>query len=271
MNHINKGDIMEKTLVTIGRYDTIFEAELARTLLAENNIPSYILNEYMGQILPSFTNDMFPIELQVNQEYEEKASHLLEVVTDAYFTQKMLEESHALLNGHFQLTSGLHSDKYVEKIKIVQDPAKITALCQKLAERFKDCEADIVIGPAYGGIVLAYEVARYLGLRFAFTQRENDKMVLRSGFSLHQVKHAIIIEDIVTTGASVMEVMTALKERDIETIAVGLIVDRSHGSVDFGVPTESLLTLDLETYEPVNCPLCAKGMLLSKPGSSDKK
>jgi orotate phosphoribosyltransferase len=144
-------------------------------------------------------------------------------------------------------------------------------LCQKLVARLREYDADIVIGPAYGGIVLAYEVARQLGKSFAFTQRENDKMILRSGFVINKHTRAIIIEDIVTTGASVMEVMEALKEREIDTIAVGLIVDRSHGKVDFGVPTESLLTLDLETYEPSTCPLCAQGMVLVKPGSSDKK
>ncbi|HPT73233.1 MAG TPA: orotate phosphoribosyltransferase [Candidatus Cloacimonadota bacterium] len=183
----------------------------------------------------------------------------------------MLEESHALLNGHFQLTSGLHSDKYVEKIKIVQDPAMISLLCQKLANRFADVQADIVVGPAYGGIVIAYEVAKQLGLKFAFTQRENEKMTLRAGFSLKHVKRAIITEDIVTTGHSVQEVIDALKEKDIEVVAIGVIVDRSHGTVDFGIPTESLLSLDLETYEPDKCPLCEKGMVLSKPGSSDKK
>jgi orotate phosphoribosyltransferase len=262
---------MEKILVTVAQYDSVFEADLARSFLAENHIDSFVLNENMSQIFPMITNDMFPVELQVNKDDEEKAIHILETVTDSYYTQKLLEESGALLNGHFQLTSGLHSDRYVEKFKIVKDPAKVTALCQKLAFRLKDYEADVIIGPAYGGIVLAYEVARQLGKMFAFTQRENDKMVLRSGFVLSPKTRAIIIEDIVTTGGSVMEVMEALKEKNIVIEAVGVIVDRSHGKVDFEVPTESLLTLDLETYEPDSCPLCAQGMILVKPGSSDKK
>jgi orotate phosphoribosyltransferase len=262
---------MEKILVTVAQYDTVFEADLARSFLAENHIESYILNEFMGQIIPSLTNDMFPVELQVEQEDEEKALHFLEAVTDSYYTQKLLEDSGALLNGHFQLTSGLHSDRYVEKIKIVQDPVKVVTLCQRLAARLKEIEADVVIGPAYGGIVLAYEVARQLGLKFAFTQRENDKMILRSGFVLKPGTRAIVIEDIMTTGSSVMEVIEALGESNIAVVGVGIIVDRSHGEVNFSVPTESLLTLDLETYEPASCPLCAQGMILVKPGSSDKK
>jgi orotate phosphoribosyltransferase len=262
---------MEKNLVTVAQYDNVFEADLARSFLAENHIDSFVLNENMSQIFPMITNDMFPVELQVREEDEAQALHILETVTDSYYTQKLLEESGSLLNGHFQLTSGLHSDRYVEKIKLVQDPVKVMALCQKLAFRLKDYEADVIVGPAYGGIVLAYEVAKQLGRHFAFTQRENDKMVLRSGFSLKQHAKAIIIEDIITTGTSVMEVIEALKDRNVDVIAVGLIVDRSHGKVDFGVPTESLLTLDLETYEPASCPLCAQGMLLLKPGSSDKK
>jgi orotate phosphoribosyltransferase len=262
---------MEKTLVTVAQYDTVFEADLARSFLAENQIESYIINEYMGQIIPSISNDLLPVELQVNQEDEEKAIHILEAVIDSYYTQKLLEESGALLNGHFQLTSGLHSDRYVEKIKIVQDPVKVVSLCQKLAIRLQHIEADVVIGPAYGGIVLAFEVARQSGRKFAFTQRENDKMVLRSGFVINPGSRAIIIEDIVTTGNSVNEVVEALRERNIEVVAIGVIVDRSHGNTEFGIHTESLLTLDLETYDPSTCPLCAQGMILVKPGSSDKK
>ncbi len=262
---------MEKIMVTVAQYDSVFEADLARSFLAENDIESFVLNENMSQIFPMITNDMFPVELQVNQEDEEKALHILEAVTDAYYTQKILEEAGALLSGHFCLTSGLHSDKYVEKIKIINDPIKVIGLCQKLSVRLQDIEADVVIGPAYGGIVLAYEVAKQLGKKFAFTQRENDKMILRSGFTMKHGIRAIVIEDIMTTGASVLEVIEALKENYVDVVALGVIVDRSHGKATFGVPVESLLTLDLETYEPASCPLCSQGVVLVKPGSSDKK
>ncbi|MDD3052301.1 MAG: orotate phosphoribosyltransferase [Candidatus Cloacimonetes bacterium] len=184
---------------------------------------------------------------------------------------KILEDSNALLNGHFKLTSGRHSNRYIEKIKIINQPDKVVQLCTELAERLKKIDTDVIIGPAMGGIVLAYEVAKQLGKPFVFTQRKDDKMTIRSGFNLNAGEKAIIIEDIVTTGGSVFEVMEALKERGIIVSAVGLIVDRSGGKVDFGVHTEALLTVDIESYEATECPLCKSGIPLSTPGSSNKK
>jgi orotate phosphoribosyltransferase len=262
---------MANNLVIIASYNSLFEAELAKSFLDENNIEAFIVNEYMGSILPSVNFDQGDLSIQVAEQDAEMAAHLLESVTDSYYTQKMLEDSGAILHGHFQLTSGRHSAEYIEKIKIIQDPEKVSALCDKLSDRLADCGAEIVIGPAYGGIVLAYEVAKQLGLKFAFTQRKDEKMVLRNGFKLVPGTRALIIEDIVTTGNSVREVISALEEMEIEVAAIGVIVDRSGHSVDFGIPTEVLLDMEIATYDPSECPLCAKGMMLSKPGSSDKK
>ena len=185
--------------------------------------------------------------------------------------EQILSDSNALLEGHFKLTSGRHSNKYIEKIKIINQPDKVSILCKKLADKLKDVEANIVIGPAFGGIVLAYEVAKNLGKRFVFTQRKDGEMTIRSGFQVKKGDKAIIIEDIVTTGGSVLEVMSALKKRDVEVKAVGLIVDRSNGKADFGVRTEALLTVNIESWEAEDCPLCKKNIPINTPGSSDKK
>jgi len=185
--------------------------------------------------------------------------------------EKILEDSKALLKGHFLLTSGRHSEFYVEKIKIINNPVFVDMLCEKLAEELKGIDCDIIVGPAYGGIVLAYEVAKKLGKRFLFTQRKDEKMVIRSGFEVYPGDKAIIIEDIITTGGSVKEVIETLKAHELEVKAIGCIVDRSGGGVDFGYDLVSLLTMQIETWEAEKCPLCERGVALVKPGASDKK
>lgn len=185
--------------------------------------------------------------------------------------QQILESSNALLNGHFKLTSGRHSAKYIEKIKIINQPDKVEILCAELAKKFQNIDCDVVVGPAMGGIVLAFEVAKNLKKPFVFTQRKDGEMSVRSGFNLQKGQKAIIIEDIVTTGGSVFEVMECLNSYGVETAAVGLIVDRSGGKVDFKVPTIPLLQVNIESYEPENCPLCQNNVPISTPGSSDKK
>lgn len=184
---------------------------------------------------------------------------------------EILKDAEALLEGHFKLTSGRHSEKYIEKIKIIHDPAKVAELCRLLAQKLESIEADIVVGPAMGGIVLAFEVAKNLRKKFVFSQRENDEMLVRSGFPLVKGMKAIIIEDIVTTGGSVFEVMQALEKREIETVGIGVIADRSGGKVDFHVPTFPLLQIDIESWLPEDCPLCKHNVPLSTPGSSGKK
>ncbi len=183
---------------------------------------------------------------------------------------KMLEETQAVLHGHFLLTSGLHSPMYVEKFNVLQHPKYTEKLCQEIARRYKDDNVEIVVGPVTGGILLAHEVGKALGTRAIFTERENGKMTFRRGFHVEPGMRVLVVEDIVTTGGSVKEVMEVVKEQGAEIVGVGLLVDRSGGKVDFGVRTEALLHLNVETYEPNSCPLCAKGIEFTKRGRTGK-
>lgn len=185
--------------------------------------------------------------------------------------QEILNESKALLKGHFKLTSGRHSEYYVEKIKIIHYPDKVEKLCKEIANKVKDVEIDVVVGPAYGGIALAYEVAKQLNKKFVFTQRKDDQMTVRSGFDIHSGEKALIVEDIITTGGSVKEVKELLESMGIEVVGVSCIVDRSSGKANFNCPLYSLAELSFETYEEENCPLCKSNIPLVKPGASDKK
>jgi orotate phosphoribosyltransferase len=185
-------------------------------------------------------------------------------------TEEILKESKALLKGHFLLTSGRHSEYYVEKIKIINNPKYVEQLCEQLANELQAIECDVIVGPAYGGIVLAYEVAKKLGKRFVFTQRKDEKMVIRSGFELYPEDKAIIIEDIITTGGSVKEVIEVLHNNNIVVKAIGCIVDRSGGGIEFGTKLIPLMTMQIESWEAADCPLCKSGIELVKPGASDK-
>jgi len=184
--------------------------------------------------------------------------------------KKILQESHALLHGHFALTSGKHSEYYIEKIRLIHNPIYVEQLCSLLADKLHEYDNEIIVGPAYGGIVLAYEIAKKLGKKFIFTQRKEEQMIIRSGFTLTKKTRAIIIEDIVTTGGSVKEVISALEENNISVQAIGCIVDRSGGCVNFGYDFIPLLTMDIKTYNVTECPLCLLELPLTKPGASDK-
>ncbi len=184
----------------------------------------------------------------------------------------LLVETGAIMNGHFKLTSGLHSPHYVEKFNVLQHPEYTEKLCKALAEHFKDANIETVVGPVTGGIILAHETGKALGTRAIFTERVDGKMTFRRGFSLHEGERVLIVEDIVTTGGSVKEVIEVVKENGGIPVAVGLLVDRSGGKSDFGdVPSFALLHMNVETYEPENCPLCKKGEPLTKRGSTGKK
>ena len=181
--------------------------------------------------------------------------------------ETILFDCGAFLKGHFLLSSGRHSEYYIEKIKIIHHPAKVQILCKELANKFSDINFDVVISPAMGGIVLGYEVAKILAKKFIFTQRENNKMTIRNGFELHPDEKVLIIEDVMTTGRSVFEVIDCIKEKGARIIGIGLIVDRSWGKVDFGFPTKSLLTLNIKTNLPEECPLCKKNKPIKKTRS----
>ncbi len=184
----------------------------------------------------------------------------------------LLCETGAIMNGHFKLTSGLHSPHYVEKFNVLQHPKYTEKLCRAMAEHFKDANIETVVGPVTGGIILAHETGKALNTRAIFTERVDGKMTFRRGFSLHEGERVLIVEDIVTTGGSIKEVIEVVKENGGIPVAVSMLVDRSGGKVNFGdIPGFALLHMNVETYEPENCPLCAKGEPLTKRGSTGKK
>jgi orotate phosphoribosyltransferase len=183
---------------------------------------------------------------------------------------EIFKKSGAYLEGHFLLTSGLHSPAYVEKFNVLQHPQYCDALCEGMAEKFRNEKIDVVIGPAIGGIVLAYGTARALKTRGIFMEREDGKLKLRRGFAVGPKERVLIVEDVVTTGTSVFEVLDALPQERAEGRIAGVayLVDRSGGKADFKMPRqEPLMRLDLPTYSPEACPLCAKGEPLTKRGS----
>jgi orotate phosphoribosyltransferase len=185
--------------------------------------------------------------------------------------RKMLEETGAIMNGHFLLTSGLHSPHYVEKFNVLQHPEYTEKLCQAMAEKFKDANIETVVGPMTGGILLAHETGKALGTRAIFTERVDGHMTFRRGFSLHEGERVLIVEDIVTTGGSIREVIDVVREFGGVPVAVSMLVDRSGGKVSFGdVPYTALLHLNVEAYKPENCPLCQKGIPLTKRGRTGK-
>ena len=185
--------------------------------------------------------------------------------------KELLVKTNAIMNGHFVLTSGLHSPHYVEKFNVLQHPKYTEQLCKAMAEKFKDSQIETVVGPMTGGILLAHETGKTLGTRAIFTERVNGKMTFRRGFALHKGERCLIVEDIVTTGGSICEVIDVVKAAGGIPVAVSMLVDRSGGKATFeDVPSTALLNMDVETYEPATCPLCQKGMPLTKRGSTGK-
>lgn len=184
----------------------------------------------------------------------------------------LLVGTNAIMTGHFHLSSGLHSPHYVEKFNVLQHPLYVEKLCKAIAEHFKDAQIETVVGPMTGGIILAHETGKALGTRAIFTERVDGKMTFRRGFNLHEGERVLIVEDIVTTGGSVREVIDVVKQFGGVPVAVAMIVDRSGGKATFdGVPNFALLHMDVETYAPEDCPLCKKGVPLTKRGSTGKK
>lgn len=184
--------------------------------------------------------------------------------------KELFIKSGAILEGHFLLTSGKHSPMYLEKFQVLQHPAYTAEMGQALAELFAKDNVQLVLGPATGGILLAHEVGKNLGTRAIFTERENGKMVLKRGFTIQPGERVLIVEDIVTTGGSVQEVIDIVKELGGEIVGIGMLVDRSGGKVDFGVPQKALLTLEVAAHTPEQCPLCKEGIPLTKRGRTGK-
>jgi orotate phosphoribosyltransferase len=184
---------------------------------------------------------------------------------------KKFEDAGAIQKGHFKLTSGVHSDTYIQCAQIMQHPEFMHNLCSELGKKFRGDDIDVIVGPAIGGIIMAHVMARVLGpwVRAIFTERENGKMTLRRSFEIKEGEKVLVVEDVTTTGSSVREVIDIVKLRKGKVVGVGVLIDRSGGEVDFGIKTEKLLTVDIKTYLPEECPLCKKGIPVVKPGSRE--
>jgi len=182
---------------------------------------------------------------------------------------EILKEAGVLLEGHFKLTSGRHSNKYLQCAKIFRNTKYSEELCGALAEQYRNEGVQIVIGPAMGAVQMAYEVSRPLHCENFFTERDEDgKMTLRRGFVVNPGEKILVVEDVVTTGGSVREVIELVKAAGGIVVGVGSIVDRTAGKIDFGVPFKAVISVDVESWEPQECPLCKAGASAPiKPGS----
>jgi orotate phosphoribosyltransferase len=181
--------------------------------------------------------------------------------------EEALKRTEVLLEGHFLLSSGRHSQKYMQCAKLLQDPAEAEQAGKALAGLFTDFSVDVVVGPALGGVIIAHETARALNVRCLFTERKEGKMELRRGFALKPGENVLIVEDVVTTGGSVKEVIPIVEEQGAKVVAVGSIIDRTGGVNPFPVPYRALLTLEIDSWTPEECPLCRQGIPYVKPGS----
>ncbi len=183
--------------------------------------------------------------------------------------EEIFEKSGAILKGHFLLASGLHSPVYWEKFQVLQFPNHTEQLCRMITTHFLKQGIQIVAGPTTGGVILAFEVAKQLGVRGIFAEKEGTTgRVFRRGFSINSGERVLVVDDILTTGSSIREVMAAVINQGGIVVGIGILVDRSEQRIDFGVPLFSCHRAITTTYVPENCPLCAKQIPLVKPGGS---
>ncbi len=180
---------------------------------------------------------------------------------------EVMKKNGVLFEGHFRLSSGRHAARYLQCAQLLQYPHVAGPLCEQLAQKFAANKINIVIGPATGAIILAYEVARALGAKALFTERDNGEMTLRRGFTIDSKDNVLVVEDIITTGGSTREVMKVVQDCGANIVGVGAIADRSGGKVDLGVPIQALVTIEIPNYLPEECPLCKEGIPIVKPGS----
>lgn len=178
---------------------------------------------------------------------------------------KIFEDSRALMKGHFLLSSGLHSDRYLQCALVLQYTEAASKLCGEIAGKFRDTAVDIVVSPAVGGIIVGQEVARALKCRALFCEKEEGKLVLRRGFSIEKGSRVLVVEDVVTTGGSIKKVADTVEEEGGKVIGYACIVDRSGEKQDFDL--ESLLRVKANTYKPEECPMCREGMEFVRLGS----
>ncbi|MBN1367303.1 MAG: orotate phosphoribosyltransferase [Dehalococcoidales bacterium] len=180
--------------------------------------------------------------------------------------EEIFNKSGAVLHGHFLLTSGMHSPVYWEKFKILQYPQYTEQLCRLIADHFRGQKIDVVAGPTTGGIILAYEVARQLGVRSIYAEKEDNLRVFRRSLSISPGERVLVVDDILTTGGSARQVVDAVKKLQGNVIGVGILVDRSENRLDFGAPFFTCLRSEAIAYTVDNCPLCAGKIPLVKPG-----
>ena len=180
---------------------------------------------------------------------------------------EQFKQTDALLEGHFVLSSGLHSPKYLQCALALQYPADAEKFGRAIAEKFLDAGIETVASPAIGGLIIGYAVAAALNVRFIWTERQDGMMTLRRGFSVRSGEKIVVVEDVITTGGSTRECIGALEKLGAKVVGAASIIDRSNGAADVGVPRISLAALDVPAYAPDVCPMCANGIDAVKPGS----
>lgn len=180
---------------------------------------------------------------------------------------RILEESGALLTGHFQLRSGLHSNRFFQAALLLQYPDKAEKVCRFLADQFRGEKIDAVISPAVGGLIVGQEVARALGCRAIFADKEDGKLVLKRGFTIRPGERILVAEDVVTKGGRVQQTIDLARSFGADIVGIAVIVDRSGDDAKFDVPFKSALKLSLPTFQPEECPLCKEGLPVDRPGS----
>jgi orotate phosphoribosyltransferase len=191
-------------------------------------------------------------------------------MVDPAEVERIFRDAGAFREGHFALASGRHSPRYLEKFQVLQWPAKTERLCAALAEHARALRPATIAGPTTGGIILAHEVARQLGLRAVYAERadEGDGRVLRRGFQLARGERVVVVDDILTTGGSLQETVAAARGSGGDVVGAAVIVDRSGGAASIGVPLRALWSVDIPTYAPDECPLCDRAVPLTKPGTT---
>lgn len=183
---------------------------------------------------------------------------------------QIFKDSNALLEGHFVLTSGLHSAQYIEKFRVLEQPKYTEILCREIAGMFRNDNVTVVVGPMTGGIILAYETGKQIGTRAIFTERVDGKMKFRRGFTLSPADRILIVEDIITTGGSVQEVIDVVRNFNPTIVGISCLVDRSEGRAKYEYPFKPLAKMDVVSYKPDVCPLCKANVPITKPGSTNK-
>lgn len=178
-----------------------------------------------------------------------------------------LKEAGVLLEGHFLLSSGRHSDRYLQVSRAFKNPTFGELLCETLAEKFRDSSVELVIAPSIGAIQMAYQMSRLLRCENCYAGREEGRMTLRRGFEILPGQRVLLVEDVIAAGGSVREAIDLVREKSGVIVGVGVIIDRTGGLIDFGVPLRSVMSMKAESWEPEECPLCSSGEPLEKPES----